>query len=488
MTYTVTYQKGYVVFTDNANPPGSYSFNLAASTFQFTPTSLLVVRDGTNGVSFNLADLTNVSSLNQLFALIPEGGAVSSALDYYSDVFGRLRVSLPESLFSASEVSTLTGLTDVWQTAGTGTLTQVTYDSSVDISCTAGQTYVRQSRTYAPYQPGKSSLVKMTGVLRSTYTPLAIYRMGMFDSNVQKTNTNGFPDRGGDGHFFQYTNGVLSVVQRYSTNTGPNYQDELVVPQASWNVDKLDGTGKSAFNLDTTKANIYFIAREWLGVGEVVMGVVSNLKLMPCHVFYNSNVKSSTYMKTATLPVRYELDNTAGAGPAAMKIVCSCVESEGGYNPQGRIYSADLGVTSRQLQASHAELPVMCIRLKQNYGRIKVKPLSVGIISEDGNANNQIYFRLVQDATVVGGAWSDYSTANSAIQINTTATSITGGRTVSSSYVNANTTPAPIADYPDMPVMTADITGTSGTLVVAARHVDVGTRNVLCFMQWREFD
>ena len=488
MTYTVSYQKGYVVFTDNANPPGSYSFNLAASTFQFTPTSLLVVRDGTNGVSFNLADLTNVSSLNQLFALIPDGGAASTALDYYSDVFGRLRVSLPESLFSASEISALPGLTDVWQTSGTGTLTPVTYDSSVDISCAAGQTYVRQSRVYAPYQPGKSSLCKLTGVLRSTYTPLAIYRMGVFDSNVQKTNTNGFPDRGGDGHFFQYTNGVLSVVQRYTTNTAPDYQDELVVPQASWNVDKLDGTGKSTFNLDTTKANIYFIAREWLGVGEVVMGVVSGLKLMPCHVVFNSNLKSSTYMKTASLPVRYEVDNTAGAGPAAMKIVCSCVESEGGYNPQGRIYSADLGVTARQLQALNAELPVIAIRLRQNYGRIKIKPLSVGMISEDGTATQQVYFRLVQDCTVVGGAWADYSTTNSAVEINKTATSLVGGRTIASGYITAGTSTVPFGDYPDMPLMTSDITGLTGTLVVAARHVDVGTRKVLSFIQWREFD
>jgi hypothetical protein len=39
------------------------------------------------------------------------------------------------------------------------------------------------------------------------------------------------------------------------------------VPQSSWNVDPLDGTGKSGVTLDPTKLNVYAIAQQYLGTG-----------------------------------------------------------------------------------------------------------------------------------------------------------------------------------------------------------------------------
>jgi hypothetical protein len=45
------------------------------------------------------------------------------------------------------------------------------------------------------------------------------------------------------------------------------------VTQANWNVDKLDGTGPSGFNLDPTKGNVYQIGIQYLGFGPVSMSV-----------------------------------------------------------------------------------------------------------------------------------------------------------------------------------------------------------------------
>lgn len=45
------------------------------------------------------------------------------------------------------------------------------------------------------------------------------------------------------------------------------------VARSNWN-DPLDGTGPSGCNVDFTKAQIFMMDQEWLGVGQVRMGVV----------------------------------------------------------------------------------------------------------------------------------------------------------------------------------------------------------------------
>ena len=42
---------------------------------------------------------------------------------------------------------------------------------------------------------------------------------------------------------------------------------ELLIPQSSWNGDKLDGTGSSGFNLDKTKLNVFQFKIKYLGAG-----------------------------------------------------------------------------------------------------------------------------------------------------------------------------------------------------------------------------
>ena len=44
-------------------------------------------------------------------------------------------------------------------------------------------------------------------------------------------------------------------------------------PQSNFNLDKLDGTGKSNFVIDPTKLNIFYIAYGWLGAAPLEFGV-----------------------------------------------------------------------------------------------------------------------------------------------------------------------------------------------------------------------
>jgi hypothetical protein len=105
------------------------------------------------------------------------------------DAFGRLRTAGCFTTFNyyPSPMSTTLATNldvDVWVTSGTGG-TQ-TYNSqnyiNMPISGGVGTTYsLRTTKQPMIYQPGKSRLFYMTGVLMDTITPNTTSQMGFFD-------------------------------------------------------------------------------------------------------------------------------------------------------------------------------------------------------------------------------------------------------------------------------------------------------------------
>jgi hypothetical protein len=195
------------------------------------------------------------------------------------------------------------------------------------------------------------------------------------------------------------------------------------IPQSEWNVDKLNGSGDSGFTLDPTKAQLSWFDFEWLGVGTVRAGFVMDGELILCHSFHHANLIDSTYMTTATLPCRYEIENldtTTVTGQ--LKQSCSTVISEGGYELRGQGRSVATPVaTPYDLTATGTEYPVASIRLKSS------KPDSVAIlagIAVLGITNNANYqWKLVAGATSSGGSWTTTS-ADSSVEYNITATGV----------------------------------------------------------------
>lgn len=88
---------------------------------------------------------------------------------------------------------------------------------------------------------------------------------------------------------------------------------DLVIPQEDWNLDTLDGNGPSGYNLDPTRMQMIGMQYTWYAAGFIeFMLRGSDGKFVFCHRIRNSNVNTEAYMRTANLPVRYEVEN-AGA-------------------------------------------------------------------------------------------------------------------------------------------------------------------------------
>ena len=85
---------------------------------------------------------------------------------------------------------------------------------------------------------------------------------------------------------------------------------DLQIPQEDWNLDALNGTGPSGYNLDVTKMQMIGIQHTWYGAGFIdFMLRGSDGNYLFANRFRNSNVNSEAYMRTGNQPVRYEVTN-----------------------------------------------------------------------------------------------------------------------------------------------------------------------------------
>ena len=341
------------------------------------------------------------------------------------DSFGRLRISQPFTLFDSSHRYADNNL---WSTATatSGTAVFNANQGLVDLNVTAasGSSVIRETTKVFSYQPGKSLLVMNTFVMSAAKVGLT-QRIGYYGLS------NGF--------YLEQAGTAISFVKR-SVVTGSIVNTPIL--QANWNGDKLDGTGPSGLTLDLTKAQILWMDLEWLGVGSVRMGFIINGQFIVCHTFNHANIITSTYITTASLPLRYEIFNTAGtSGASTLKQVCSTVISEGGYELAGLQQSAGTLITAaRTFAVAGTYYPIVSIRLKSTRLDAVVIVTAISLLGIGNDKNYQ--WRIVASATTTGGSWIDAG-VNSAVQYNLTGTGASGGRILASGFVNSSNQGSP---------------------------------------------
>jgi hypothetical protein len=353
------------------------------------------------------------------------------------DSFGRLRVSMSHTLFDSQQEYGLDTLR-IWDAAANGTLSYSTGASDgsitdgagnsvgprnantrmVPITCSAtnGHYSILQSRQYIWYIPGKSHLVFMTGIFATGASATASF--------VRRTSTSG------------------SVVDNS-------------VAQASWNIDKMDGTGVSGINIDFTKTQILFISAQWLGVGRVIVGFDVDGVLAPAHEFLNANSLTLPYTQSFNLPVRFEaqtvttttvasvgyFDNANGiflktVTPVAggtINFVCCSVQTEAGEELRGFPISASNGVTTIGVTTRR---PILSIRPKATYNsltnRAHIDLEEIAVTAQ----TNAAYWELVIGGTLTGASFASVG-AGSIAESDVAATAITGGVSIIKGFVVA---------------------------------------------------
>ena len=338
------------------------------------------------------------------------------------DAFGRLRISTPLTLFDSShryrDNNLWSSLTAV---GGTYSFNQNQGLMDLTVSNLSGSSVIRETTKVFSYQPGKSLLVLNTFVFAPSATNLR-QRAGYYSAD--------------NGVYVQLDGGVVSFVERSLVNGSPS--TESIVPISAWNIDKLNGTGPSGFTLDITKAQISWMDIEWLGVGTVRCGFVIDGKFVHCHSFHHANRIASTYITTASLPLRYEITNKAAtAGSATMKQICSSVISEGGYELRGLQQAVGTAITApKALATAGTYYPVVSIRLKASPNRLDAIVILTAL-SLMGVDTGLYSWRVIASGTTGGGTWQDAG-VDSSVEYKTDGASISGGRILAEGYFSSS--------------------------------------------------
>jgi hypothetical protein len=350
---------------------------------------------------------------------------ISPAISYANspniDAFGRLRVSEPFTLFDSSHRFDDNGL---WSTATavSGTATFDANEGLINLGVTAasGSEVIRETTKVFSYQPGKSLLVLNTFVMNAAKTGLR-QRVGYYGA--------------ANGYYLEQNDSTVSFVERSSVSGA---LVDTPVAQASWNVDPLNGSGPSGITLDLTKAQILFMDLEWLGVGTVRIGFVIDGNFYVCHKFNHANLITSTYITTASLPIRYEITNTAAtASSSRLKQICSTVLSEGGYQLNGLQQAVGIPVTTpRTLAVAGTFYPIVSIRLKTSPDRLDAIVICTAI-SVMATSSGHYNWQVVASGTTTAGTWVSAG-VDASVEYNISGTSFAGGRILASGFFSVS--------------------------------------------------
>jgi hypothetical protein len=429
-----------------------------------------------------LDNLVNILRLyfNQLDNLLEQivattGSAVPVSIGGTNvDAFGRVRVSNPLTLFDSSHRYADNNL---WANSITGTAA-ATFSAdeglvNLTVGSASGDQIIRETIKVFAYQPGKSLLVMSTFVLGTAKAGLR-QRVGYYGA--------------ANGMYFERDGTDLYLVERSSV-TGSVTNTRVV--QADWNQDPLNGTGPSGLTLDASKAQILYMDVEWLGLGTVRLGFIIDGAFIPAHNFNHANLVTTTYITTASLPLRYEMTNTAATASAStLKQVCSTVISEGGYELRGAQLSAGNVITSpTTLTTAGTFYPVVSIRLKSTRLDAIVILTAISILGVSNNANYK--WEVVASGTTTGGTWVSAGT-NSGVEYNITGTafSSTGGRILATGYFQGSNQGASSVDILKEALFASQLerdsfTATAYELTLACTAAANGNQ-VLGSLDWEE--
>lgn len=416
--------------------------------------------------------------MKQSSAIVPRVFGFGVSDSEAVDAFSRLRTSTPTTLLDVQCQYNAEGLRLEAGSSADGVAPAFSANTrlvtlQVNAGVAGGSSFL-QSFQYIPYQPGKSQMLLMTGVLGSGVSG-AVKRFGYGDA--------------ANGIFYEQ-NGATGLQFNRRTSTSGGVVDNTVI-QANWNLDKFDGTGPSGVTLDPTKCFILVIDLQFLGMGRVRVGFDVGGVIYYAHQFLNANVLSVPYMQTASLPILAEILASPLAGAASAQFKCAAVVSEGGFEIDlGRNFSAQGTVTAGSGARTHA----LSLRPGLTFNTLATRGLFVPESIEILAGTNAVLWELVIGAAFsLAPAFAAVNASSSFMEAGTGGTfnNLTNGVLIASGFVGTNIGTTRSVFSKDVSVsypITLDRSGAQralGTLSLLLTGIG-GTSDSRVAINWRE--
>lgn len=234
-----------------------------------------------------------------------------------------------------------------------------------------------------------------------------------------------------------------------------NGTNHLIVSQAGWNIDKMDGTGPSGLTLDVEKINTLVISVSNKDSGNVRFGIYIGNIVHFVHEIYQQNTLSEQ-KGSVNRPLRVEGNKV---GPATAEYNIGLFDDDAGYffqtlqvsdginDAQYEIFSISgfsfganennfyrtfsEGNRTNSIAVANTRLPLVSLKPKEFFpplqrNRTVTALKKINIVGTSKNLNDGIYIEVIfnQGPTILTGATFSLTNENSSVDIDTSATAI----------------------------------------------------------------
>jgi hypothetical protein len=337
--------------------------------------------------------------------------------------FGDLRVTELSPIFQISYEYTVSN-TEIGEISivNSGIVTQADAMCVVSTGITTGSHAEWEIAKHARYRAGLGGLARFTALFTSGVAGT--------EQMIGLADVNGSPDSHMNGYAVGFDGDVFSLMR---------WQNGVLftIPQSQWD-DPMDGTGASKMTLDPTKLNVYFIQFQYLGGGPYTLWIQDEATsvMIAAHTAHYTNRNITPSIHNPNLHLMIHAQNRATTSNMIIKSSSMAFFVEG-KTKFTELQQPQFSSNEQTKNSVTTEIAIFTIRNKTTYaGKINFIDIVLENVSgsiEASSANNLGNIRLVKDATLGGTpSFSDISTTNSIVEIDTAGTTVTGGKTLES--------------------------------------------------------
>lgn len=325
--------------------------------------------------------------------------------NFLVDPLQRLQVVNKNPVFDIKSIFGKSDLRDIFTTSGTGTITNVIgTDSEFKLSVSGSNDISNlTSAQRGTYVSGTSAEVGIGVRLPNTVSGNQVIKWGLTD--------------GIDGFYYKMTSsGLYICILRNGVETS--------ITRSNWNIDRIDGKGESAIDIDLSRGNIFRIVFTWYGYGAIEFSIVgldvtNSQKLFPVH---RIQPQGQTSTRTPNLPIRVIIENN-GTIASTDVYVAGRQFSLFGDDSATKRFNSSYGYNISTNTSTFT--PLIALRKKTNYLGCHVKPITLTI---DVSVDTLIEIKTA--CTLTGGVYGslvDQIDTETAVETNLGLTAASGG-------------------------------------------------------------
>jgi len=198
---------------------------------------------------------------------------------------------------------------------------------------------------------------------------------------------------------------------------------DTFIPQASFSLDRLDGTGSSGITLDPTRFNTFRMVLSYINSTVVweIKGV--DLKWHPFHAITEINTGTSGIVRDPNTPCRVEVNRTAAnASSVSIESTAWCAGTLGPDKPSGR----DVVVVSQKAHlGGNNDLPLVSFHNPTTFNGVRNRSsLTIDLASLGSVGGKGVIMKFWKNAKLLGALFADHQTGQRFTQVDTAATAL----------------------------------------------------------------